>query len=102
MQAYLAAHDDFVAWIDALGEAPRSGEVAERLRALALTAAARGMTSTHWTFVVDGLLAYVNRHRPGDILLSSNIARGFDLASQWPEMQAEAAQENATPEGSCP
>ena len=100
MQAYLAAHDDFVAWIDALDEAPRSAEVAERLRALAVTAAARGMTSTHWTFVVDGLVAYVNRQRPGDILLSSNIARGFDLASQWPEMQAEAARRNAIPERS--
>jgi len=50
----------------------------------------------------EDFVAYLNRHRPGDILLSSNIARGFDLASQWPEMQAEAAQENATPEGSCP
>lgn len=88
MQAYLAAHDDFVAWIDALEATPSPAEIEERLRALALTAAARGMGSTHWTFVVDGLVAYANRRRPGDILLSSNIARGFDLASRWAEMQA--------------
>ena len=48
-----------------------------------MTAAARGMSSTHWAFVVDGLVAYVNRRRPGDILLSSYIARGFDMAAQW-------------------
>jgi len=88
MQAYLAAHDDFVAWLDALEGAPSPAEVEERLRALALTAAARGMSSTHWSFVVDGLVAYANRRRPGDILLSSNIARGFDFASRWSELQA--------------
>jgi hypothetical protein len=90
MQAYLAAHDAFVAWLDALQDAPAPAEVEDRLRALAVSAAARGMTSTHWTFVVDGLVAYANRQRPGDILLSSNLARGFDLASRWPEMQAAA------------
>jgi hypothetical protein len=90
MQAYLAAHDAFVAWIDAITEAPPSAEIERRLWALAVTAAARGMSSTHWTFVVDGLVAYANRQRPGDILLSSNIARGFDLAARWNDVQAEA------------
>lgn len=89
MQAYVAAHDDIVGWLDSLREEPAPAEVAERLWTLAVTAAARGMTSTHWVFVVDGLVAYVNRKRPGDILLSSNIARGFDLASRWTEVQAE-------------
>ena len=64
MRPYLAAHDEFVAWLEKI-------------------AAARGMSSTHWAFVVDGLVAYVNRRRPGDILLSSYIARGFDMAAQW-------------------
>ena len=92
MQAYLAAHDDFVAWLNAIDQEPGPAEVAERLWALAVTAATRGMSSTHWTFVVDGLVAYVNRRRPGDILLSSNIARGFDLASRWSEVEAEAGR----------
>lgn len=96
MQAYLAAHDDFVTWLDSIDQAPASSEVAERLLALAVTAAARGMTSTHWTFVVDGLVAYVNRKRPGDILLASNIARGFDLASRWSEVHAEAWRSQAS------
>ena len=90
MQAYLAAHDEFVAWLDSIRDEPSPVEVETRLRMLAATAAARGMTSTHWTFVVDGLVAYVNRQRPGDILLSSNVARGFDLASQWPDIQTAA------------
>lgn len=89
MQAYLAAHDELVTWLDRLEEAPRAAEVDERLWALAVTAAARGMTRTHWTFVVDGLVAYVNRQRPGDILLSSNVARGFDLAARWADVEAE-------------
>ena len=100
MQAYLAAHDEFVAWLQSITDAPSPAEVEERLQALAVTAAARGITSTHWTFVVDGLVVYVNRLRPGDILLSSNIARGFDLASRWPEMQAQAASHNGRSEGS--
>ncbi len=95
MQAYLAAHDEFVAWLNSLEEEPPPSEVDERLRALALTAAARGMSSTHWTFVVDGLVAYANRRFPGDILISSNLARGFDLASRWPEMQARARVRSA-------
>lgn len=102
MQAYLAAHAEFVAWLDRLEEAPPASEVEMRLWALAVTAAARGMTHTHWAFVVDGLVAYVNRRHPGDILLSSNIARGFDLASRWKEMQAEAAREISTPGTSYP
>jgi hypothetical protein len=93
MQAYLAAHDDFVTWLDSIEEAPAPAEVEERLWALAVTAAARGMSRTHWTFVVDGLVAYVNRQRPGDILLSSNLARGFDLASRCGDLQAEAVRQ---------
>jgi hypothetical protein len=91
MQAYLAAHDDFVQWLDNSDGAPTAAEVDERLRALALAAAARGMGSTHWAFVVDGLLAYVTHRRPGDPLLASHIARGFDLCGQWQELQQRAA-----------
>jgi len=93
MQTYLAAHDNFVAWLDTLSHAPSPTEVGDRLRALAVTAAARGMTGTHWTFVVDGLVAYTNRRYPGDILLSSDIARGFDLVTRWSEIQAVACLE---------
>ena len=91
MQAYLAAHDAFVAWLDQLERTPTPEEVERRLRALALTAAGRGMTSTHWTFVIDGLLAYVNRAPLRDVLVASYLARGFDLCSRWKELQIEAA-----------
>ena len=91
MQAYLAAHDAFVAWLDDLDKTPPLEEIERRLHALALTAAQRGMTSTHWTFVVDGLVAYVDRTPLRDVLVKSYIARGFDLCSRWKELQAEGA-----------
>ena len=90
MQAYLAAHDEFVTWLGNLRTTPPPEEVERRLHELALTAAERGMTSTHWTFVIDGLVASVNR-APRDVLVASYIARGFDLCSRWKELQAEAA-----------
>jgi hypothetical protein len=83
MQAYLAAHDAFVSWLEGLDAAPSSHEIDHRLWTLALRAADRGMTDTHWTFVVDGLVAHVNRIAPGNILLSSHLARGFELSSRW-------------------
>jgi hypothetical protein len=92
MQAYLAAHDEFVAWLDGLQVTPTTSEVDGRVMALALRAADRGMTATHWTFVVDGLVAYVNRTSPANILLSSSIARGFDLAAGWSDVQLAAVQ----------
>jgi hypothetical protein len=91
MQAYLAAHDEFVAWLDNLGKTPPPEEIERRLHALALTAAGRGMTSTHWTFVIDGLVAYANRQPLRDVLVAGYIARGFDLCSRWRELQAEVA-----------
>jgi len=94
MRAYLAAHDDFAAWIDALDKAPSPADVEERLWHLAITAAQRGMSRTHWTFVVDGFVAYVNRARPGDILLSSYIARGFDLSARWQDVERAAGAGN--------
>ena len=87
VQTYLAAHDEFVAWLDNLEVSPTAAEVDGRLMALALCAADRGMTETHWTFVVDGLIAHVNRMAPGNILLSSSIARGFDLATGWDDVR---------------
>jgi len=90
MLTYLAAHDEFVAWLAAQQEAPAMSEVDERLRALAKCAAERGMTATHWTFVVDGLVAHVYRQHPGNILLSSYVARGFDLSAQWNTILASA------------
>lgn len=91
MQAYLAAHDAFVAWLDKLDTTPTPEDVERRLHALALTAAERGMTSTHWTFVIDGLVTYVSRPPLRDALVAGYIARGFDLCSRWRELQAEAA-----------
>jgi hypothetical protein len=91
MQAYLAAHDAFVAWLDKLTTTPAPEDIERRLHALALTAARRGMTSTHWTFVIDGLVAYVTRLPLRDALVAGYIARGFDLCSRWRELQAEVA-----------
>ena len=100
MQAYLAAHDAFIAWLDQLDGTPPPEDIERRLHALALTAAGRGMTSTHWTFVVDGLVAYVNRAPRPDVLVASYIARGFDLCSRWRELQIEAAAYAPTPPAS--
>jgi hypothetical protein len=83
MQAYLAAHDAFVGWLESLDASPSADDIDRALWTLALEAADRGMTETHWTFVVDGLIAYVNRRAPGDILLSSQLARGFEISSRW-------------------
>ncbi len=83
MQAFLAAHDAFVAWLEGLDASPSADEMDRALWGLALKAADRGMTETHWTFVVDGLVAYVNRRAPGNLALSSQLARGFELASKW-------------------
>ena len=91
MQAYLAAHDDFIAWIDELEDVPSPAEVGRRLTPLALCAANRGMNITHWTFVVDGLVAHVNRLSPESVLLSSYIdAQGFDLAARWDAVVAQS------------
>ncbi len=83
MQAYLAAHDAFVAWLEELEGAPPPHELDQHLWALALKAAERGMTETHWTFVVDGLIAYVKRHSPRNAVLCGELARGFELSSKW-------------------
>jgi hypothetical protein len=87
MQAYLAAHDAFVTWLDGLDAAPSADDIDRALWNLALKAADRGMSETHWTFVVDGLIAHANRSAPGDILLSSQLARGFELSSKWPTVR---------------
>jgi hypothetical protein len=87
MQHYLAAHQEFVEWLDELPSAPDPHELERRLRSLAMVAAERGMTSTHWAFVVDGLIAHVNRHRPGDLLLSSYVSRGFDYSHVWSDLR---------------
>ena len=90
VQIYLAAHDDFVAWLDQASEPFTSAEMDRRLYELALCAARRGMTGVHWTFAIDGLVAHVNRRFPGNVLLSSLVARGFDLAERW-DMVRKAA-----------
>jgi hypothetical protein len=86
VQDYLAAHHHFVEWLDGLRDAPDPRELERRLRSVAMVAAARGMTGTHWTFVVDGLVAYVNKRYPGDLLLSSYVSKGFDYSNIWDEL----------------
>ena len=90
MLPYLAAHDELVSWLAAQQENPAISEVDERLRTLARCAAERGMTATHWIFVVDGLVAHVNRQHAGNILLASYVARGFDLSESWNKILASA------------
>lgn len=90
MRTYLAAHEAFVAWLDGLQGIPAAAEVDLRLRSLALCATDRGMGPMHWTFVVDGLVVYVNRKYPGNNLLSSYVARGFDLSMRWQDVEAGA------------
>jgi hypothetical protein len=94
VQYYLAAHKGFVEWLDDLQSDPDAQELERRLRSLAMVAAARGMTSTHWTFVIDGLIAHANRSRPGDVLLSSCIARGFDYSQVWDELRVAMASDH--------
>lgn len=98
MQDYLAAHQGFVEWFDDLSSSPDPHELERRLRLLAMVAAARGMTATHWSFVVDGLIAHVNRHHPGDVLLSSYVSRGFDYASVWDELSRAMESPTQQPE----
>jgi hypothetical protein len=92
MQIYLEAHDQFVAWLEQAAGPLTAAEIDERLRTLALCAAQRGMTAIHWTFVVDGLVAYVNRRWPDNALLPGYVARGFDLSAQWDNVRQVAAQ----------
>ena len=91
MKAYLVAHDEFIAWLDQTPN-PSPAEIDRRLWALAQCAADRGMTDVHWTFVVDGLVAHVNRRWPGNVVLSSNVARRFDLSTRWHTVQEAAAR----------
>jgi len=88
MKAYLAAHDSFISWLDQTADPPTTAEVDQRLLDLAMCAAQRGMLAVHWMFVVDGLVAYVGRRWPGNVLLSSCVARGFDLSAHWDVVRA--------------
>jgi hypothetical protein len=83
MQTYLAAHDEFVTWLDGLEETPATSEIDSRLKVLARCAADRGMTAIHWTFVVDGLVTHVTRKWPGNHSLASAVARGLDISGEW-------------------
>lgn len=83
MKTYLAAHDEFVHWLNGLPEPPATTEMDLRLRALAQSAAARGMTAIHWTFVVDGLVAHVQRKWPENRSLATAVARGLDISAEW-------------------
>jgi len=96
VQPYLAAHQEFVTWLDELQSTPDPGEIERRVRSLAIVAAQRGMTGTHWVFVVDGLIAYVNRKHPGELLLSSYVARGFDYSAVWDQLRSAMRSSDAS------
>lgn len=93
MKPYLDAHDAFVAWMEGTAECePTAAEVDEKLWALALYAAHRGMSDVHWTFVVDGLIAHAKRRCPANVALPDYIARGFDLSTRWDSVKAAASE----------
>lgn len=94
MQRYLDAHADFVRWLDEPIAGRTSDEVEKALLDLATCAASRGMTATHWEFVVDGLIAHARRHSPDDEDLPTYVARGFDLSGRWPAIQEAASGSN--------
>lgn len=94
MQRYLDAHADFVRWLDESAVHRTPANVEKALLELAACAAARGMTATHWEFVVDGLRAHARRHFSENDELQTFLARGFDFSSRWPAIQAEANRPN--------
>ena len=101
MQAYLAAHDDFIAWLDSLEGEPSSTEIDDRLWRLAVVAAARGMGSSHWTFVVDGLVAYgesdllcYRADHPEDLV--ARQAAAWDPLLAWASKRYDVAFEVAS------
>lgn len=94
MQRYLDAHADFVRWLDESSAGRTPAEVEKALLDLATCAAGRGMTATHWEFVVDGPIAHARRHCPDNEDLPAFVARGFDLSGRWPAIQEAASGSN--------
>jgi hypothetical protein len=93
MKGYLEAHDAFVEWLEgAAGCAPTAVEVEHALFDLAQCAAERGMSEVHWAFVIDGLVAHARRRCPDNPELAAYIARGFDFAAKWRDIEAEVAK----------
>jgi hypothetical protein len=89
MRPFLEAQDAFVHWLDgpAVECQPTAAEVDHELRRLAACAADRGMSPTHWTFVVDGLIAHAKRRCPENVDLPDLIARGFDFSTCWSHLE---------------
>lgn len=84
MQPYLEAHDAFIEWLDGAADCePTAAEVERALLGLAKCAARRGMSETHWVFVIDGLIAHAKRRCPGNDELPGQVARGLDFATYW-------------------
>ena len=97
MQLYLEAHNAFVEWLDGAAECePTAAEVERALFGLAKCAADRGMSDTHWTFVVDGLIAHARRRCPKNSELPEYIARGVELSRNWSTLLADP-QKHAAP-----
>ena len=90
LKPYLEAHDEFVAWLSGTAACkPAAGEVERKLRSLAESAAARGMSDLHWMFVVDGLIAHAKRRCPENGELPSHVARGLDFTAHWAELKSQ-------------
>lgn len=94
MLSYLDAHARFVRWLDEPTSDRTPADVEKALLDLATCAANRGMTATHWEFVVDGLVAHIRRRNPENEELPALVARGFDFSSRWPAIQ-EAASDSS-------
>ncbi len=89
MKEYLDAHDAFVQWLNGAAECePTAAEVEKALLGLAECAANRGMTDTHWMFVIDGLVAHAKRRCPENSQLPQFIARGVEISKNWSGIRA--------------
>ena len=90
MLPYLEAHDAFVQWLDDTAHCEATAvEVERALFALAKCAAARGMSDSHWTFVVDWLIAHAKRRCPENVELPNYVARGLDFSANWATLNAQ-------------
>jgi hypothetical protein len=83
VKAYLAKHEETVAFLDSCPGDVSAAAVDRHLQELAEFARERGMGAAHWESVVDGLVAHVMKKRPKDELLVDLVRRGFDLCLHW-------------------
>lgn len=92
MRSYLDAHAEFVRWLDEPDVGWTPTDVEKALLDLAICAASRGMTATHWEFVIDGLIAHARRRFPNNEDLPDFVAQGFEFSNRWPAIQDAASR----------